>query len=210
MRVWGAMVVAGGLIAACAGMGLAAERMPVGAVERVQARAEAMYGDNARLLAIEDTVLFRDILRTGAQARLLAELADGTQLTLGENAQVYVDEFVYAPAGESNQLALRVLTGAFLFVGGAVEDAADAQVSIATPVGTLGIRGTTVWGGRIDGGYGVLVLDGEVEVRTLGGVVTLQSGQATMIDRSGAVPEAAHRWDEAKTARAVATISFAD
>ena len=32
------------------------------------------------------------------------------------------------------------------------------------PVGAIGLQGTTVWGGPIDGGYGVIVLSGEVTV----------------------------------------------
>ena len=38
-----------------------------------------------------------------------------------------------------------------------------------------------MWGGYIDGGYGVLVLDGEVTVNTKHGQVTLQKGQGTMV-----------------------------
>ena len=43
------------------------------------------------------------------------------------------------------------------------------------------MRGTTVWGGRIDGGFGVLVLKGEVWVKTPHGTVDLKEGNGTMI-----------------------------
>ena len=95
-----------------------------------------------------------------------------------------------------------------MIVGGKIEGKTGGNVAINTPVGTLGVRGTTVWGGAIDGGYGVLVLDGEVTVETAGGRVTLQKGQATMIyDRSGA-PDFPHIWPKAKIDEAVRTISF--
>ena len=64
-------------------------------------------------------------------------------------------------------MTVKVAQGAFLFVGGKVEDPSGGNVVIKTAVGTLGVRETTVWGGHIDGGYGVLVLDGEVEVKTI-------------------------------------------
>ena len=37
-------------------------------------------------------------------------------------------------------------------------------MQIRTPVAAMGVRGTTVWGGPIDNGYGVIVLSGEVTV----------------------------------------------
>ena len=70
------------------------------------------------------------------------------------------------------------------------------------------MRGTTVWGGSIDGGYGVLVLDGEVTVETHSGSVTLNAGEATMIYEAGGEPQLAHSWPKEKIDRAVATISF--
>ena len=45
---------------------------------------------------------------------------------------------LFAPPGVP-QARVEVLRGAFLFVGGRVEDAPDADVTITTPVGTLGI-----------------------------------------------------------------------
>jgi hypothetical protein len=50
-------------------------------------------------------------------ARLQATLKDGTQLTLGENATVVVDELIYDPVMSRRALSLRVVKGAFLYVG---------------------------------------------------------------------------------------------
>ena len=97
-----------------------------------------------------------------ARARLEAKLDDGTVLTLGQKGKLTVDEFVYRPGEQGNKLVLNATQGAFLFVGGKIEGPTGGNVSIKTPVGSLGVRGTTVWGGRIDGGFGVLLLKGEV------------------------------------------------
>jgi hypothetical protein len=69
------------------------------------------------------------------------------------------------------------------------------------------VRGTTVWGGYIDHGYGVLVLDGEVTVNTKHGRVTLHKGQGTMIYGQHA-PNKAAPWPDQRVKAAVATISF--
>ena len=62
-------------------------------------------------------------------------------------------------------------------------------------------------GGFIDGGYGVLVLDGEVTVNTRRGQVTLQKGQGTMIYGNKA-PNKAAPWPDQRVKAAVATITF--
>jgi hypothetical protein len=53
---------------------------------------------------------------------------------------------------------------AFPYVRGRIEGVNAAQVHIHTPVGAIGLRGSNVWGGPIDHGYGVIVHSGEVTV----------------------------------------------
>ena len=199
------LLVAG--VAMCLGHAAVAEPVAVGAVDKVQEQAVAVQGGAARDLAVAGPVYFRDKMHTGPGARLEAKLDDGSVLTLGEKGKLTVDEFVYRPGEPGNKLALNVTKGAFLFVGGKVEGPTGGNVSIKTPIGTLGVRGTTVWGGPIDGGFGVLVLKGEVWVRTKHGVVDLKEGNGTMIF-GGKAPGKAAAWPDDRTKRAVATISF--
>lgn len=186
--------------------GAKAEPTVVGGVDKLQAEAVATQGTTPRDLDSSSRLFFKDKLRTGPGARLEAKLDDGTVLTLGEKGKMTIDEFTYNPAGKST-LALSVQQGAFLFVGGNIEGPTGGNVSIKTPVGTLGVRGTTVWGGHIDDGFGVLVLDGEVSVTTKKGSVILHKGEGTMV-RGDAIPAAAAPWPEDRTKRAVATVSF--
>lgn len=197
-----------GLLAGLLSIDLAsAHAQAIGRTEKVEAQVTATNADGARKLADKDLIIFNDTLATGKGARLQGTLDDGTQLTLGENAKIVVDDFVYDPNKPGGALDIKVKQGAFLFVGGKVEAKSGAKVSISTPVVTLGVRGTTVWGGSIDGGYGVLVLSGEVEVKSKGGSVLLKSGQGTMV-YGGKAPEKAGAWPDDRTKRAVATISF--
>ena len=70
-------------------------------------------------------------------ARLQATLKDGTQLTLGENAMLVVDEFIYDPSRSRGALSVSVIRGAFLYVGGRIEGVNGAKVQIRTPVGAI-------------------------------------------------------------------------
>ncbi len=180
---------------------------PVGTVDKAQGQTEALQSGVARGLAVDGPVLFGDRLRTGPAARLEAKLADGTVLTLGEKGKLTVDKFVYDPDRDGGKLALTVKSGAFLFVGGKIEGPTGGHVDIHTPVGTLGVRGTTVWGGHIDGGFGVLVLSGEVSLATPHGTVMMHKGQGTMV-YDGKGPSDAAPWPDDRVKRAVATVSF--
>ncbi|MBX9934895.1 MAG: FecR family protein [Methylobacterium sp.] len=179
----------------------------VGQVDKVERQAVAVVEGQSRDMTVAGPVFFKDMIRTGGASRLESKLADGTVLTLGEHAKITVDEFVYRPDRQGGKLGLTVARGAFLFVGGKIEGPTGGNVAIRTAVGTLGVRGTTVWGGPIDGGFGVLVLDGLVTLKTARGSVTMRKGQGTMV-YAGRAPQTAAPWPEDRTKRAVATISF--
>ena len=186
-----------------------ADTTTVGNVDKVQAQVDATQAGQKRAMAMGSEVYFKDVCHSGQAARLQATLKDGTQLTLGANATMIVDEFVYNPLPfTSGALSVRITKGAFLFVGGKVEGKTGANVKIQTPVGTLGVRGTTVWGGPIDKGYGVIVLSGEVSLTTRTGTVVLRQGQGTMVFGQGR-PQAAAPWPEDRMKRAVGSVSFA-
>ena len=184
-----------------------AEPMTVGAVDKVQAHVDATQAGQVRPLLINSDVYFRDRCHSGEDARLQATLKDGTQLTLGENATLVIDEFVYDPIRPRGKLLIRVIKGAFLYVGGLIEGETGAKVWIQTPVAAIGVRGTTVWGGPIDNGYGVIVLSGEVTVIGKKRTVTLKQGQGTMLFKDGK-PQRAAAWPAGRMKRAVASITF--
>jgi len=185
-----------------------ADTVTVGNVDKVQAQVDATQAGQKRAMAMGSEVYFKDVCHSGQDARLQATLKDGTQLTLGANATMVVDEFVYNPLPfTSGALSVRITKGAFLFVGGKVEDKTGAKVKIQTPIGTLGVRGTTVWGGPIDNGYGVIVLNGEVTVTTRTGTVVLRQGQGTMVFGQGR-PQSPRAWPADRMRRAVASITI--
>ncbi len=180
----------------------------IGSVSEVQGEAMALRaGGRSRVLDKKAPVLFRDTLKTADKSRLVAVLDDDTKLTLGDNASVVVDTFVYDPRGTIGRLSARFRGGAFLFVGGSIEDQPGARVQVRTPLATLGIRGTTVWGGPIDGAYGVLVVSGRVDVRTPRGTVTLRDGQGTTL-RPRRSPEPVVTWGADKVRRALESVAI--
>jgi hypothetical protein len=180
-------------------------RAQIGMVDRVENRAEAIFAEHVRPLRHQSAVYFLDLLRTGSYARLSARLEDGSMVIMGENAELAIDEFVYAER-EARDITLRALKGALLFLGKKLFGG-DSEVQIRTRVAILGVRGTEVWVGPIDGATGVLVIDGEVSVSSAYGFMILGPGEGTMISDDGTLSPR-KVWGEGKVARALEMVSI--
>jgi hypothetical protein len=109
-------------------------------------------------------VHMNDRLRTGANARLEVTFNDNSKLTLGENANVVIDRFVYNPKKSSAQVVLSSTQGAIRFAGGKIEQMNQKNIVVNTPSAALAVRGTHFWAGPIHGQYGVLLLNGRLNV----------------------------------------------
>ena len=106
-----------------------------------------------------------DELRTGAKARLQVSFRDSSELTLGENATVVVDRFVFNPDEGTGEALLKTGVGAFRLATGKISELHNKKITVSTPFATLGVRGTDFWWGPIDGRFGVLLLS-ESKVRS--------------------------------------------
>lgn len=132
----------------------------VGKVTRVENQAQ-VAGVPA---VVGSAVRMNDQLRTGAKARLEITFRDQTKLTLGENARVAVDRYVYNPSRSTGVLTVEAAQGAMRFVTGKIGKMQDRNVTVVTSHSALAVRGTDVWVGPINGQYGVLLLKGNVGV----------------------------------------------
>ena len=89
-----------------------------------------------------DTILKNDVVQTGAGATCGLALNDGSTFNLTGGARLAINEFVYDPNGTANASLTTLIQGAATFVAGQIAKTGDMKV--ATPVATMGIRGTAV------------------------------------------------------------------
>jgi len=87
-------------------------------------------------------LLVNDLLETSADGRLGAILQDGTGIGLGPNTQLKIDRFVYEPAEGKLGLLLRLVRGVMAYFSGGIARMAPGAVTVETPVGVVGMRGT--------------------------------------------------------------------
>lgn len=107
-----------------------------------------------------------DILRTGANARLLVQLAEGSVVKLGPNAELKLQAL--KPASKSGGLfegLLDVVKGAFRFTTTLLSRSHRRSLDIRIANVTAGIRGTDVWGKAAPDKDIVCLIEGKVSVK---------------------------------------------
>jgi hypothetical protein len=131
-------------------------------------------------------VHMNDVIETAAKARAFILFIDNTQMTLSEKTRLKVDEYVFNPDnGKENKGEYHILEGSFQYLSGLVAKKKDPDVTIETPHGSIGIRGTTFWGGNLGGGYGFYVKDGKIIVVNGGGNVKVSKNKGTLVQGDG-------------------------
>jgi len=87
-------------------------------------------------------LLVNDVLQTSSDGRLGVILQDGTRISMGPNTELKIDRFVYEPVNAKFSLLLRLARGVMVYVSGKIAQFSPGSVSVETPVGVLGLRGT--------------------------------------------------------------------
>jgi len=180
----------------------------IGHVTRLQKTAFAMQDALPRKLKVGSNIQLGDVISTGKGARIEIVLSDGAEVTLGERTHFVMQEFIMSSS--ENNAVMRLLEGAFKITSGEMMKIADAQMLVQTNTATIGIRGTTFWGGSLDGEFEVALLDGKgVYVQTRAGRVDLSiKGDGTLIGSADQAPSKPKAWAQEKVDRAVAKVTF--
>jgi hypothetical protein len=181
----------------------------VGMVTKVANEAEIVSGGSTTVAAVGTVLHMGDGLHTGADARLQVTFRDNTILTLGENANVVIDKFVFDPDAGVGEAVLDATQGAFRFATGRIGSLHDKKITVSTPVAQLGVRGTEFWFGPIDGHFGTLVQIPTVVVSNQAGSVTLSAkGLGTDLISATQSPGDPVIWGPDKVIRALESTKF--
>jgi len=198
--------------------GLAAAQDVVGVVERIAGQASRTGVEGPSPLALGSPVHRQEGIRTATGSRLLIRFIDNSTLTLGEEAQIFIDDLVFSREdGAAQSQRIDIFRGVFGFVSGEVGQVARQSVSLRTPVATIGIRGTEFVGGELTVGmpagrphYGFQIRQGAIEVAGPGGSAVLdEPGEGTFLPLIGSPPPTEVRhWTPAEAAEADAALAF--
>lgn len=134
---------------------------PIGELIALEGKAFYIGSNSKAALNIGDPIYFNSTIETGKNAKALILFIDDTEITLAEDTVLTMDEYVFDPYDpRENKADFNILKGAFLWTSGMVAAKDPPDVRIDTARGSIGIRGTTVWGGvNIPEGKGFILSD---------------------------------------------------
>ncbi|MBL8665421.1 MAG: FecR domain-containing protein [Candidatus Odyssella sp.] len=111
-----------------------------GQVQQVSFRTpQASIGRN---VGSGDEVFLGDRIVTRAGSGVQIMLLDGTTFSIGPDASMVIDEFVYNPATNTGRLAATLTRGTLRVISGRLGRQDDEAIRVKLPQATVGIRGT--------------------------------------------------------------------
>jgi hypothetical protein len=117
----------------------------VNAAIRNSVQEKSSADANLHPAVVRAPVHLGDSVVSGDKSALQLLLLDQSVFTVGANARVTIDRFVYDPNKGASDVAASVATGAFRFMSGH-SLAGFGHNAITTPVATIGVRGTILEG----------------------------------------------------------------
>lgn len=183
---------------------------PAGQVTRIKGEASVASAAERHALAQGGAVFAGDTVTTGEDARLELTMIDGTKVTLGDDSELRIDDYVYSPHGKTGNGALTLTHGVFRAVTGALAKLAGEPFQVATPVASIGIRGTDFWGEQRADRLLIALLGGRaVVVENAGGRVELtRRNLATRVEGPGQAPSRPFALSAAQLRAALATVAW--
>jgi len=120
----------------------AQDREPIGSVKTASGLAYVVGAQGKGNAKVGDYVYKNDVIETGKDGTLGVTFKDDTQISIGGDTQMALDEFVYQPAKEQYAFSSRLAKGTLFMATGAIAKLKPEAVQVNTPSGTLGVRGT--------------------------------------------------------------------
>ena len=193
--------------------------LTVGMVTKVENQAQV----GGQPAAVGTPVHTNDTVSTGAKGRLQVTFRDQTNLTLGENASVVIDRYVFDPDASVGEATLNTTKGAFRLATGRLNEMTKKNITVSSPFAAMAVRGTDFWWGSVQGQSGVLLVhNSRLEVRdrncTQGteddrrrcrcAVFLDQAEEGTYIDPRTGCPGVPRQWTAAEIDAALSQTSF--
>lgn len=119
-----------------------ADELPIGFVKNVSGDASVSNGVQKLKAEAGTPIQLGSVLRTGSKSSMGVTFKDETVMSFGPDTELTVDQYLYAPAQGKLKLGSKLTKGSLNYVSGVIAKLQPDAVSVETPTGTIGIRGT--------------------------------------------------------------------
>lgn len=116
------------------------EESPIGSATQIVRTVTGEIQAQLRYLLNQDPVFSDEVIETQPESASRIVFRDLTELSVGPNARVTLDEFVFDPEPSISRFVLSAFDGVFRFKSGRL---AKTAYAIETPDAVIGVRGTT-------------------------------------------------------------------
>lgn len=114
----------------------------IGYVKTVKGEAYVVNGGQSAKALVGTPLFTGSLLRTGANGALGVTFKDNTVMSFGPDTELTVDDYAYAPNKGHLKLGANLAKGTLAYLSGAIAKIKPGAVSVKTPTGTIGVRGT--------------------------------------------------------------------
>lgn len=121
---------------------VAADDAVIGYVKTVKGDALVINGSQQTKAEVGTPIAAGSKLKTGANSSMGVTFKDNTVMSFGPNTELTVDEYLYAPNKGKLKLGATMAKGTLAYLSGAIAKIKPDAVSVKTPNGTIGVRGT--------------------------------------------------------------------
>jgi len=123
-------------------MAAAAQNTSVGYVKTVTGDAWVSTAGQRVKAAPGTEVSIGSQIKTAPSASLGITFKDNTVMSFGPDTEMTVDAYLYAPAQGQLQLSTSLVKGSLNYVSGVIAKLKPDAVTVNTPSGIIGVRGT--------------------------------------------------------------------
>ncbi len=119
-----------------------AQETEIGMVKTAKGKAYILGASGRADAGIGTVVRRNDMLETGDDGALGVTFIDNTTISLGPKSQITLTSYVFEPRSGKFAFVADMTRGTLMFISGLITKLSPDAVSLHTPVGTLGVRGT--------------------------------------------------------------------
>jgi hypothetical protein len=114
----------------------------IGYIKTVKDNGYVIEGNHTTKAVVGTPLKIGNILKTDAHGSMGFTFKDNTVMSVGPDTELTMDEYVYAPNHGNLKLLASITKGTLAYLSGAIAKIKPEAVTVKTPTGTIGVRGT--------------------------------------------------------------------
>lgn len=114
----------------------------IGFVKTVSDSAAVIDAGKSIKAQVGTPIKMGNTLKTGPKGTMGVTFKDNTVMSFGPDTELTVDEYLYTPEKDNLKFATSMSKGSLQAVSGVIAKLKPKEVTMKTPTGTIGIRGT--------------------------------------------------------------------